>query len=317
MKNNGSDGAAKSAIVFALDQTFAPLGKGLVLSLRALGLPDDSCDLCLLDIGCGPDTQQWMEQHGCRITPYDATLITVALPAGGANYMKAQACRPFIPQIVPGYSCYLYLDSDLWVQKRESVELLLSAARNAPERVVLVPFLDSSYAFNYSSPQEENYLRLLTYFYEWYGTSYDSAVAEQMKGRALFSSGVFAMNAACPLWKGYADELRTVFARDYSRNPTARHLAEQTALNRLLYATGAFVPLESIHNYHCHVGAVERDNETGEVVMQYPPRRALGIVHLSYSSKMMPSYLERGLLWERGKYLSPEEMERLSGLKHY
>jgi len=34
--------------------------------------------------------------------------------------MKAQVCRPFIPQIFPGYRCYLYLDSDCWVQKRVS-----------------------------------------------------------------------------------------------------------------------------------------------------------------------------------------------------
>jgi hypothetical protein len=51
MTRNGSRGPGKSAIVFALDDKFSPLGKGLVLSLRALGLPDESVDLCLIDIG--------------------------------------------------------------------------------------------------------------------------------------------------------------------------------------------------------------------------------------------------------------------------
>ena len=307
----------KNAVVFALDETFVALGKGLVLSLRALGLPDESCDLCLIDIGCGPVTREWMTQHGCRVVAFDQAPIGMAPPAGGANYMKALVCRPFIPQILPEYACFLYLDADAWVQNRDSVELALSAARSSPDRVVLAPFLDYSYSFNYAHPDEENYLRFLGYFYEWYEVSYGIEVAEQMKGRVLFSAGVFAMSAECPLWKGYAEEVGAVFARDYSEKPFAFHVAEQTALNRLIYTTGAFIPLEAIHNYNCHVGAVERDEKSGEVVVKYPPRRPLGIVHLSYSSKMMPTYVEQGLLWDRGSYLSREELDGLLRLGHY
>ncbi len=308
---------SRSAIVFALDEAFAPLGKGLVLSLRALGLPDPSIQVCLIDIGCSEKTRQWMEEHACRIVPFDPEIVSVVTPASGSNYMKAQICSPFIPQFFPGYSWYLYLDADVWVQKRDSLTLALSAARSSPDRVVLAPFLDFSYSFNYTAPSEENYLRFLTYFYEWYDVSYGTAVAESMKGRALFSSGVFAMSAGCPLWQRYADELRTVFARDYSAKPFALHLAEQTALNYLIYSTGAYVPLEAIHNYNCHVGSVERDSQSGEIVLTYPPRRSIGIVHLSYSSKMMAAYLERGLLYDRGSYLSKQEFDGLAQLKHY
>lgn len=309
--------SSKAAIVFALDEKFAPLGKGLVLSLRALNLPDGSVDLCMIDIGCGQETQEWMKRQGCAIARFDQAPISLPPPPGGGNYMKAQVCRPFIPQIFPGYSCYLYLDSDVWVQKRESVEIALSAARDSPDRVVLAPFVDFSYAFNYAAAEQENYLRFLGYFYEWYSASYGSEVAERWKGRALFSSGVFAMAAECALWKAWALELGKVYARDYANNPVAFHLSEQTALNHLIYSTGAYIPLEAIHNYHCHVGALERDGGSGDVVIQYPPRRPVGIVHLSYSSKMMPSYLERGLLWDRGRYLSEKEIAELKQTRHY
>ncbi len=307
----------KSAIVFALDEKFAPLGKGLVLSLRALGLPDEAVDLCLIDIGCSQETRDWMTKQACVIARFEESSIDVPRPAGGGNYMKAQMCRPFIPQICPGYSCYLYLDSDLWVQKIDSLEIALSAARNSPQRVVIAPFIDYSYSFNYAPAEEENYLRFLSYFYEWYSASYGTAVAERWKGRALFSSGVFAMTAQCPLWEAWAAELRKVYARDYSNNAVALHLSEQTALNHLIYSTGNHIPLEAIHNYHCHVGVVERDSGSGEVVIQHPPRRAVGIVHLSYSSKMMQSYLERGLLWDRGSYLSESETTELLRTAHY
>jgi hypothetical protein len=209
------------------------------------------------------------------------------------------------------------MDSDTWVQKSETIELAFSAARDSPDRVALAPFVDFSYSFNYASVEEENYLRFLGYFYDWYAASYGTAVAERWKGRALFSSGVFAMTAQCPLWKAWAAELTKVYARDYSKHPIAFHLSEQTALNHLIYCTGAYIPLEAIHNYHCHAGAVERDGGSGEVVVKYPPRRPVGVVHLSYSSKMMKSYLERGLLWDRGTYLSEKETAGLLQTSHY
>ena len=317
MQPSDQKNRAKSAVVFALDETFAALGKGLVLSLRALGLPDESTDLRLIDIGCGQATRDWMTEQACGISRFEDSPIGLAPPAGGANYMKALVCRPFIPQIFPGYACYLHLDSDCWVQSRESLEIALAAARSSPDRVILAPFVDFSYSFNYASVEAENWLTFLSYFYEWYSVSYGKEVAERWKGRTLFSAGVFAMSAECPLWKAWALELEKVHARDYTNHPIAFHVSEQTALNHLVYSTGAYVPLEAIHNYNCHVGAVERDSESGAVVIQYPPRRQVGIVHLSYASKMMASYLERGLLWDRGRYLSQSEAAALLLTHHY
>ena len=317
MNNIAPDDPAKSAIVFALDENFAPLGKGLVLSLRALGLPDDSIHLCLIDIGCGQETRDWMAAQGCALVSFDDSPVALPPPPGGANYMKALVCRPYIPQMFPGYACYLHLDSDCWVQKRDSLDLALSAARNSPASVALAPFVDFSYSFNYASIEQENCLSFLSYFHDWFSVSYDPEVAERWKGRALFSAGVFAMSAGCPLWEAWAVEIGKVHARDYTNQPVAFHVSEQTALNHLIYSTGAYVPLEAIHNYHCHVGAVERDGGSGEVVIKYPPRRPLGIVHLSYCSKMMPSYIERGLLWDRGAYLSESEVAALLRSRHY
>ena len=317
MSTSGQNDPAKSAIVFALDEAFAPLGKGLVLSLRALGLPDDSTDLCLVDIGCGPATREWMAKQTCSIARFDESPLRLPPPPGGANYMKALVCRPLIPRIFPGYAVYLHIDSDCWVQKKDSLDITLATARNSPDRVALAPFLDFSYSFNYGSLQEENWLTFLSYFYDWYSVSYGKEVAELWKGRALFSAGVFAMSAQCPLWSAWAVELGKVHARDYTNHPVAFHVSEQTALNNLIYSTGSYVPLEAIHNYNCHVGAVERDAASGEVVIKYPPRRPVGIVHLSYSSKRMPSYIEQGLLWDRGSYLSEEEVASLLQVGHY
>src|SRR5688572_24964266 len=307
----------KQAIVFSSDEAFIPLAKGLVLSLLAAGYPNDAVDLCFIDIGCAKATLEWMRARGVITFGFDEAKLNAGTPSLQANYMKAQVCRPYIPQAIPGYSAYLWIDSDAWVQRRDSIELAFSIALSEPGKAAIAPFLDCSYSFNYASEEEENYSVFLKYFHNWYKVSYGNAVAERWRGRALFSSGFFAMQAKCPIWSLWTAEVATVYSRDYTGYPFELHLAEQTALNHVLYSTGGFVPLEAIHNYNCHVGAVERDGATGDVVISHPPRRPLGIVHLSYSSKMMPAYRERGLLWEQGAYLSRAEEAAISKIGHY
>src|SRR5262249_3746186 len=94
------------------------------------------------------------------------------------------------------------------------------------------------------------------------------------------------------------------------------HVAEQTVLNYLLYARGKLVPVEAIHNYNCHVGRAKRTTE-GHVIIDIPPYRKIGVIHLTWSSKMMREYVESGLLYDRGSYLEKDETARLMEVAHY
>ena len=87
-------------------------------------------------------------------------------------------------------------------------------------------------------------------------------------------------------------------------------------LNYLLYANKSFCPMEAVHNYNCHIGRAKRRND-GRVVIDYPPCRMIGVVHLTYSSKMMSRYIDAGLLFNSGSYLEPRELDGLRRLNHY
>jgi hypothetical protein len=302
---------SKAAIIFATDETFAPLAKGLVLSISTQANSDEFA-LRMIDIGCSADTRSWMLCHNVSIMKFDRAhyLPSIARAASIKPYQDAQLCRPFLPQIFPGYPVYVWIDSDIWIQSLDTVRLYREIALQTPAKVPISPLIDASYAFNYRQASE-----FTGYAKTWYHDAYGPTIASTYFDRAILSSGLFAMTAGNALWGAWAREIKSIVNRSFSSHASF-HLAEQTALNYLLYAQDKFVPLDAIHNYNCHVGCAKRMSD-GAVRIDLPPHRSIGAIHLSWSSKMMSRYIDAGLLYDEGNYLTSEERERLRRLAHY
>jgi hypothetical protein len=98
-------------------------------------------------------------------------------------------------------------------------------------------------------------------------------------------------------------------------DPHTNHLAEQTALNYVCYSENLFVAMDALHNYNCHEGSAIRLN--GIVVVDDPSHRKIGAIHLTQSAAFMKQYLDNGLLFDEGRYLTPVEKSKLLSMKHY
>jgi hypothetical protein len=305
--------AKSSALVFASNETFAPLAKGLVLSVLEQMNPGEFA-LNLVDIGCSERTRAWMRQLGVSISRFDRSLYLRApmypLDLLVKPYQDAQLCRPFLPQMFPGFPIYLWSDTDLWVQDIESLRLYRDLAAERKAMVPVSPLIDASYEFYYHDATE-----FVGYANTWYGDAYGASRAVIYSKRVIFSSGLFAMHCHNPIWSEWAGELNAILGRPFS-SQASLHVAEQTALNYLLYAHENFIPLEATHNYNCHIGRLKRA-KSGVVHIDIPPFRKVGVIHLTYSSKMMGKYIDNGLLYEKGSYLSSAEIDQLRRLSHY
>lgn len=224
------------------------------------------------------------------------------------GYTKAQYVRPFIPNIFPDYDSYLWIDSDAWVQDPRCIDNWLDTVRRFPEKLCVSPTVDVGYQKFY-----QNYQGYLEDYQRVYRICYDQVVADEMRGRAVFSSGVFAMSGQTTLWQAWRDQLPIVYSKDYTANPDALHIAEQLALNVVAYRTGLYVPVDASHNFHCHAGSqVVRDPASGKAVLGDQPQRNLGIIHLSDFPHEKQRYINEGLLWDGGRYLSHSELEGLN-----
>jgi hypothetical protein len=297
-----------TALVFSTDDSFAPLAKGLVLSTMAHA---GEFDLFMVDIGCSPDIHRWMAERDVRIVRFDRKQhLRKAPKAALKQYQDAQLCRPYLPDLIPDYDVYLWCDADIWVQDISSLRIYRDIATTQPHMVPISPLVDTSYTYFY-----EDMAEFSRYSDFWYREAFGPTVASTYSNRAVLSSGLFAMHSSNPIWKSWASELESIYQRPF-RDHNALHLSEQVALNYLLYAQKRFLPVGALHNYNCHIGCARR-LEDERVVINHPPHHTIGVVHLTYSSKMMARYIDDGLLFDRGRYLTEAELNGLRRLAHY
>jgi hypothetical protein len=302
-------GTARRLIAFATDQTYAPLARGLVLSLVDAGFPGPDTDIAMVDIGCAPETLDWFRAKGVRVGTFDPSGAygfagRMALP----RYATAQICRPHLPAIFPGYDILAWLDADMWVQDAVGIEAYFEAVGTSA-RVAAVPWLDASYRHHFRGSAAA--FDMINVNYE---RTYGEAVVHAFRGKPMLSSGGFAARADSPFWRRWHDEIEKLFGAAAAEQKGFGHLVEQTAFNYVLLSDNLLIALDAAHNYHCHTGnACRRDD--GSVAIGVPPYCPIHIVHLSETRGYMARYLEQGLLYRSGAYLDDAERAALERVR--
>jgi hypothetical protein len=262
--------------------------------------------LGFVDIGCAVDSVNWLRGRGVRvISPSpdacDGLMGTVA------GYHQSQICRPFLPKLFPDIDCFVWLDSDVWVQSGDTVKSLAVYATRDRDKLFICP--ECHYAYTtLNSDLFKFHINNVRLFFR---AAYDEQIAATMSAKPTLNTGVFAMSADNPLWALWAEEVKSLYGRDYPSNGDyIRHVAEQMALNYVAHRTGAAVPVDPIYNFMC-IWALPFRDEAGIVRVPLPPYGPIGIVHLSLWKLRRNFYFEHGLLFQEGRYLTDEERKRL------
>jgi hypothetical protein len=298
----------KQLAILSCDENFFPLAKGLVLSIKALAAPPA---LALVDIGLAPDSLKWMAAQGVTAARFDAALH-YAIPVD-KQYRLAQLCRPLLPAMFPGYDVYTWIDSDIWIQDGSVLAHHAELAARFPDKAVLSPCIDASYKAPFQIPDQI----VNAQFRVYQAALGDDAEAKHYAFRPILSSGLFSMAAAGPLWGLWKQAIERFFSGRHQRDDDI-HGLEQMAFNYVLYKHDAAWLLDATYNYHCHECLPFFDEALGKVRVAVPPNRVIGAVHLSAAGYYMRAYLQRKLLFDQGRYLTPEERQALEGMgKHY
>ena len=291
-----------TAIVFSSDEAYVFLARGLVLSLLAAGFPNADVRLVLIDIGCSPEALAWMRAHRVEIVPCDDALIPPKVMSLITPARRAQVIRPWLPQLLPQFDHFIWLDCDLWLQDGRVVNMLRSGARVYPEVVMLAPGIS-----HYHPAMLTEIDNILGMQRGWYRHYYQDDFAEQISKRMHYSSGVFGMRRTSGIWDLWQKEIEYLYPLVAARDTRLIHLAEQTALNVVIFRTSLLLRLDPLFNFHCNGGGAMR-TEDGRVVtnMLYPPQE-LGVIHLANWGLLKHRYVEMQILYRNGDYLSHTE----------
>ena len=117
----------QNTFVSGCDANYFPLLLEWLHSVRRFK-EAEAFDICILDAGLTDEQRERLKPHVTSIVNPDWPADFPAHKKRG-EYLKACICRPFIPDMFPGYETYIWMDADTWVQGWRAVELYLEGAK--------------------------------------------------------------------------------------------------------------------------------------------------------------------------------------------
>jgi len=296
-----------TAVVFASDQGYVFLARGLVLSLNAAGFPTPDIKLVLVDLGLNDDARAWMREHGVDIVPLDDALIPTKIMEVITPVQRAMAMRPWLPQILPHYDHFIWLDCDLWLQNGDVIRFLRGGAQTQPDSIMAAPGISHyNFAFYTDIAHLVNMQRI------WYESCYDAELVHKGVNALHYSGGVWGIQRSSSFWDLWKAEVEYLYPMVMKRNPDLVHLAEQIALNIVILRSGKLLRLDPLYNFHVNSGGAMRLEDGRVVTNLMVPIRDIGVIHLANWRLMKGQYLQLKLLYRAGDYLTQDELRALA-----
>ena len=169
--------------------------------------------------------------------------------------------------------------------------------------IVISPLIDVTYKLHFNAKQFKESLEQI------YGCVYGEAGLE-MTWQPILGAGVFAMRHESNIWNAWGAELPIVYSQVLSHD--ALHLAEQTALNKVVYDAGRAAFLDATHNYCLCAGSSYWENDQ---LVTRESNRLIGIAHLCGLSTYAELYVKARAFYDRGRYLTEEELNSIKALR--
>jgi len=255
-------------IVTAADESYAPLLCDLLESLaghrEALGF-----SIAVLDLGMEPSTRGEIASRVDRLITPSWMFRPHAVFDSDPKYLS-RAARPFLPDLVPGHSVYVWLDADTWVQQRQGLEWLIDGARGVD--IAAVPTEHPAYTLSGKN---------MSWLHERYRMALGAKLALELLPHPYFNAGVMAIRAGSKFWRVFAERFQEALDRWHGD-----FLSDQAIVNAAIVLDRLAVNrLPARVNWLCHLALPRWDAETKQVTEPASPFDPLLIVHNTFNRK--------------------------------
>lgn len=262
-------------VVTSADANYFSLLRDMILSMQQQpGLPQ--LELACFDLGLAANQIDWLKTYTDRIlTPR----LHFDLPAEQANPLQlAFLVRPFLPEYLPGFDLYLWIDSDVWLQSPDAILGMIQGA--ASKGMAIAHEAENAYRFQ---------LWLFLWTAKHFVLGYGPARGTWLLSRPHLNAGIFAIARDAPHWRAWADCYRMAIERTGRLTPH-----DQFALNQAIYQhhlDTAILPANS--NWICDRGVPMWNDEVGAFCEPYAPYRTVSALHLAGPAKRTSYAIQR------------------------
>jgi hypothetical protein len=258
--------------VLASDANFYDQMRNTIATINAARPTLTGADLDIAAVGID------LAEHQIAALKADGIIVHEDLDAfpqfqGGPRHAYALTCRPFMPQILPGYDGYIWVDSDIRFVRPSGLQFYVSALGIEQVTAVVAQETDPCYCIN-TNP---NLARVHhTAFFDRLKAVYGDQLAEHFRYFKHFNSGLYAVRADSPLWTRYRRNLHKALRIPY------RNFLEQDALTVSLFEVGDHLRAPSSMNWLCSMAIPNRRGD-GSWCSPADPDAVIHVAHLSNS----------------------------------
>lgn len=269
---------SKTVFVSGCDANYFPMLLEWLHSLQRLDLSRDF-DVCILDAGLKPEQIERLQPHVKSVVNPEWPVELPARKIKG-KYLKACVCRPFLPQIFPGYETYVWMDADTWIQNWNHTEMFLRGAKKG--KITLTAQVDRSYPRGGARVKWLGRLplKIRGFYFSNALQAFDFKTAKALLPYHVLLAGMFALRADAPHWARWQELVKTAMTKGKV------FTAEQLCLGKMCYLEDfEYEILPGYAHWLCEFKPLW-DEEKQAFVEPFLPHEELGVLHISGFDEM-------------------------------
>ena len=274
----------KNVIVSGCDSNYFPLLLEWLHSVRRFD-ESKAFDICILDAGL---TDAQIE----RLKPHVQSIVNPQWPIDlpkhkiKGEYLKACVCRPFLPELFPGYKTYIWMDADTWIQNWNAIEMFIQGS--AKNKITLTAQVDRAYP---RGGARVKWLgrwpwKVRGFYFSNALRAYGFKTAKDLLSYHVLLAGMFALRADAPHWKRWQELVKTTMKSGKV------FTAEQLCLGKMCYQEGfEYEILPAYTHWLCEFKPLW-DKTKNAFVEPSTPHEEIGVLHISGFDEMR---VDRGI----------------------
>lgn len=268
----------KTVLISGCDSNYFPMLLEWLHSVRRFK-ESAEIDICILDAGLTAVQIARLAPHVKAIVNPDWPVPMPAYKIKG-EYLKACVCRPFLPQIFPGYETYVWMDADTWIQNWRGVDLFLRGASKG--KIAVTAQVDRSYPKGGARIKWLGNLpiKVRGFYFSNARAAFGFKTAKALLPYHVLLAGMFALRADAPHWSRWQTLVKEAMTKGKV------FTAEQLCLGKMCYLEGfTYQILPAYAHWLCEFKPLW-DAQKSLFVEPFLPHEEIGVLHISGFDKM-------------------------------